>query len=74
MSKPNRTCLSSRRSLDVVLDNVTSTGMATINEDKEAGTIEVTDDNESVCLRAIAKGKKGPWIVMYYNTERFNWK
>ena len=43
-----------------------------VEHDKDAGTI-VMKDGETVVLKAIAKGPKGPWITRFTNSDRISW-
>jgi hypothetical protein len=43
-----------------------------VQNDADAGTM-VVRDGDTVVLRAIAKGAFGPWITMFYNSERITW-
>jgi len=53
------------------LDNLKTAGMD-VKHDAKAGTAEVKD-GEVVVFKAIQKGKGGPWIVKYANSDNVKW-
>lgn len=71
ISRPSHACLMFQAALNALCDNMEAEGCE-IKRDNEAGTIVATHDGE-VVLRAIHKGHKQPWIVMYYNSPFVTW-
>lgn len=43
-----------------------------VKHDKDAGTAEVKD-GDVVVFKALQKGRNGPWIVRYNNSENVKW-
>lgn len=43
-----------------------------VDHSKDAGTA-VVYDGETVVLRALQKGKGGPWITRMFSSERIKW-
>ena len=43
-----------------------------VERDREAGTVTAFDGDDRV-LAAIQKGRVGPWIVRFLDTDRITW-
>lgn len=59
------------KTLKGYLNRLKASGLA-VYHDSKAGTAEAKD-GETVVLKGIQKGKGGPWIVRYANSEQVKW-
>jgi protein involved in ribonucleotide reduction len=65
------TCLANTNTVKSYVKRLRDAGM-TVNENKEAGTVEVKDGN-IVVYKAIQKGRGGSWIVSTSSSPNVKW-
>ncbi len=68
-----RSVLATEETVRSFLDRLRDAGCV-VNEDMDAGTIEVREESGNFVYLALKKGPSGPWITICRDGETFTWK